>query len=127
MDSAALPTVTKSARSIEYRNVAKNKSVARSQHALVAPGERIVLWGIRSTRHGLTPYRVEFRVGDVAVYDSYNLDYLGEIIAIGPKTVTIDASATGHGRRRLDIHQFNWRNNDFDLDRIRRRNSEWMD
>lgn len=34
-------------------------------------------------------HELTYRVGDIAVYDSYNLSYTGEITSISPKTITI--------------------------------------
>jgi hypothetical protein len=68
------------------------------------------------------PYSITFAIGDLAVYDSYNLVYTGEIVAIGEKTVTI--KARGEHLHRLDLHTFAWRNYDFDIDAIRRRNAD---
>jgi hypothetical protein len=53
-----------------------------------------------------------FRVGDWAEYDSWNLNYLGQIVAITNKTVTIVDYPNSHNprKRRLDLHTFCWRN-----------------
>lgn len=128
-------TVTRDGKSVTYRNIAdrdhvrfgrKHKgAVSHGQHALVEPGKRVVLWGLdRNNTAGLRPYRIEFKIGDTAEYDSWNLVYTGEIVAIGEKTITIKA----HGRKhRLSIYLFNSKNHDFDLAAIQKRNSEWYD
>lgn len=123
------PSTIKAGKSVTYRNVQPG------QHAQVEPKSRIVLWGtqrrLRPYQKGvfLTPYRIEFRVGDWAEYDSYNLSYTGRIVAIGAKTVTIESyPGTANARKhRLSIYKFNWRNWNFDAELIARRNSEWMD
>ena len=64
-----------------------------------------------------------FKVGDDAVYGSYNLIYTGEIISIGKKTVTID----DHGRRkRLKFEDFCWRNWDYNSEEIASKNFDTM-
>lgn len=70
------------------------------------------------------PFDITFKIGDVAEYDSYNLKYLGKIVSIGEKTVTIDAHGTGERMKRLDLWHFAWRNWDFDLETIRAHNAE---
>lgn len=135
-DNRIESTVTKTAGMTTYRNLkdrdyrrfgrAYEGRTAVGHHAAVEPGKRIVLWGINrnSVRNGFIPYRIEFKIGDVAEYDSFNLVYTGTIVAIGEKTVTIE----NHGRKyRLSIFLFSQKNYDFDLAAIRKRNSEWMD
>lgn len=93
------------------------------QHAAVSPGH-ILIYG---HRHGSTnpyfDYEYEFRVGDQAEYDSYNLQYIGTITKISPKTVTIEAFGRSH---RLSIYDFSWRNNDKTVQEKRSENSEAM-
>jgi hypothetical protein len=66
-----------------------------------------------------------FSVGDPAEYGSYNLSYTGTITGITDKTVTI----TAHGTEvhRLKIADFCWRNWDFDMEKVKKANSEWYD
>lgn len=64
-----------------------------------------------------------FRVGDEAVYGSYNLVYTGTIVKIGPKTVTIE---DGTHRRRLKIVEFVDFNAHYDAEKIRKRNNDMM-
>ena len=82
-------------------------------------------------RYGPTDdgYSKEFKVGDTAEYDSFNLSYTGEIAKITEKTVTIMAypgNPTMERTHRLDIHQFAWRNYDFNKEETARKNSEMM-
>jgi len=61
-----------------------------------------------------------FNLGDTAEYGSYNLRYLGQIIQISDKSVTIEEPykmyGKDHGRRhRLSMNEFCWRNSGFDL------------
>ena len=69
------------------------------------------------------PYDKTFKIGDHATYDSYNLTYIGVIVGVGTKTVTIDP---GHGdrKRRLKLSEFGWRNREFNLEETRLKNSE---
>lgn len=71
---------------------------------------------------------IHFAIGDWAEYDSYNLHYTGRIVAIGRKTVTIEAyPGTINARRhRLKLSTFAWRNWDYDGTRIAERNAEEM-
>lgn len=78
--------------------------------------------GINGSPNGTT-----FKEGDQAEYDSFNLRYLGTITKITEKTVTIVAYK---GRpniertRRLKLHEFAWRNHNFDLARVQAENAE---
>ena len=69
-----------------------------------------------------------FRVGDTAEYDSYNLHYTGRITKITDKTVTIVAYPDTRMQKthRLDMHEFCWRNWDFDAERIEKYNQNEM-
>lgn len=67
-------------------------------------------------------FNITFKIGDKAEYDSYNLKYIGEIVSIGEKTVTIDP---GHRdkKSRLSLAEFCWRNHNFDAERIAKENA----
>lgn len=109
-------------------------------HVEVKPGEYVRLFGTEKryrylkvhSRDGTTNgrrieyehhYDLTFRIGDKAEYDSYNLHYIGEVVSIGAKTIGIrpDGSAKV---KRLRLHEFSWRNDDFDIDKIRERNAD---
>lgn len=66
---------------------------------------------------------IMFKVGDIAEYGSYNLHYLGTIVKITDKGVTIDPKY-GERTKRLSLNEFMWRNHDFNLERIEARNAE---
>ena len=76
----------------------------------------------------------EFKIGDYAEYDSYNLSYYGPIVAIADKTVSIickhDAARYARGEKvktyRLDLNAFAWRNIDFDVSEASAKNSDTM-
>lgn len=73
--------------------------------------------------HNGRPVDITFRVGDLAEYDSYNLHYLGTIEKITDKCVTIKPRYNNRVRR-LSLYEFMWRNRNFDLEAITRRNAE---
>ena len=137
--SASLPTVTTVGKVTTYRNLkGRNRKfqgkhfegeVAVGNHAVVTTGESVTLWGVQTRRTtGLAPYRLTFKVGDFAVYDSYNLVYTGLIVAIGAKTVTIEASCTGRkSAKQLSIAEFSRRNWNYNAEKISRQNSDWID
>jgi len=68
-----------------------------------------------------------FRVGDEAEYDSWNMNYLAPIIAIGPKTVTFKKAGNGYPDRRLDLSEFIARNYNLNVEKIKKYNSEYLD
>ena len=82
----------------------------------IVAGESIRIYGsIYGEAFSLT-----FRVGDTAKYGGRNIDYLGKITAIGPKTVSFEG-------KRFDLYAFarlNWR---FDEAKSIKRNGTWMD
>lgn len=72
--------------------------------------------------------KTTFRVGDTAIYDSYNLYYTGQITKITKKAITI-ASHKGTFNeeiRRLSLYEFCWRNDDFDLAKVQAENADTM-
>lgn len=90
--------------------------------AAVVPGKSINIY--KNGEFG----RSNFKIGDTAEYDSYNLNYLGEITAIGKKTVTITAyKGTNNARNhRLDLNTFCWRNCGIDIAKVSKANAETM-
>lgn len=79
-------------------------------HAEIDKGKSIRIFGTDGNRR--TPAEIDrtYRVGDRAVYDSYNLFYTGAIVSITDKSVTIDASHTGYTVKRLPLAVFFMRN-----------------
>jgi len=107
-------------RSYKRRGVVYEGKPEIGRHAEIIPGASIRLYG---ERYG-NAYERTFKIGDEAEYDSYNLSYTGSIVSIGAKRVVIQDK---HGERKsLDIHQFNWRNYDFDAEETFKNNSETM-
>lgn len=64
-----------------------------------------------------------FKIGDVAEYDSYNLIYLGDIVKISEKSVTIEEHYSTR-KHRLDLYTFISKNWDFDHEEILEKNAE---
>src|SRR5512140_1810078 len=92
----------------------------------IEPRKSIRLHGVHTNHVKPYPYDKTFRIGDQAEYDSYNLSYVGTIVAIGEKTVTIEHGAGQKQRSRLSLRECARRNYDFDLDRIRAENQAEM-
>jgi hypothetical protein len=69
------------------------------------------------------PTSKRFGMGDIAEYDSYNLSYIGKIIGITDKTITIEEQYNDKVHR-LKLVDFCWRNWDFDLEKINKSNAE---
>jgi len=80
---------------------------------------------VKRERDGRITNEVSFKMGDTAEYDSYNLRYLGIITGITDKTVTIQKT---YGRdvkiHRLSLHEFCWRNYNFDLAQANEENAQ---
>lgn len=69
---------------------------------------------------------ITFAEGDTAVYDSFNFDYLGTIVKITEKAVTIKPQYNS-AHKRLDLAMFANRNHNFSIERSMKRRMEWMD
>lgn len=61
---------------------------------------------------------VKFMIGDIAEYDSYNLSYLGKIVGITEKTISI-LPEVGGTKRMLKIGDFCNRNYNFNLEKVK--------
>lgn len=105
------------------------REARKGENVSVTPGKSIRLFGTRQTVRGEVRYDLTFKVGDVAVYGAFNLVYTGRIRSIGAKTVSIvDYEGTCNEKvKQLSLARFSSWNDDFDLDAINKRNSEWMD
>ena len=87
--------------------------------AEIIPGKSIRLYGVfKNLCAGPRPYDITFQVGDRAEYASYNLPYVGTIVSIGAKTVTIEHGLHQKERSRLDLEHFASRNWNFDEAKI---------
>lgn len=101
--------------------------VLEGAQAEVLPNASIRLFGTYANhKDGPTPYDITFRVGDRAVYDSFNFDYTCTITKIAAGTVTIaeDVSDRPH---QLNLYQLTRRNWDYEAGRIAKRQEEWRD
>lgn len=106
----------------------------KGQNAEITAGVSIRLFGTKGNIYvrdeagkmvaGSREFDLTFRVGDSAVYGSYNYIYTGEITSIGEKTVTIQEE--GGKAHRLSIYEFCSRNWSFDAERIADRNFDTM-
>lgn len=110
--------------------VVRKGEVAKGAMAEVVKGKSIRLFGIKERwdheqrKNVWVSYDRTFQVGDAAEYDSYNLSYVGVIISITEKTVTIASRHDSTRKYRLNLHTFNWRNWDFDAEETHKRNVE---
>lgn len=107
--------------------------LGRTFNADVTPKQSIRIYGDGGPS-GLNderrPFDKTFKIGDWAVYDSYNFSYTGKITAIGEKTVTIQPypdSKQKHAQRRLSLYEFSWRNWNYDAAKIAKERADWYD
>jgi hypothetical protein len=100
-------------------------------NVLIEKGESIRITGIRKAPKWTTELKkwdddavhafdLTFAVGQKAVYDSYNFDYLNPILSVGEKTVAFEG-------RRLTLAEFIRHNYDFDMKKINDRRASWSD
>lgn len=68
-----------------------------------------------------------YRIGDKAIYGGFNLTYIGRIVSIGAKTVTIQERDCGSCRKHRLTHERFCRWNRDSVGEAQRRNSEWYD
>jgi hypothetical protein len=67
-----------------------------------------------------------FVEGETAEWGSYNLSYMGEILAITPKQVKIAKYKRDGQVKCLDLSEFAWRNHKLDVEKNIRDNHETM-
>lgn len=89
-------------------------------NAEIIPGQSIRIWGVYNNMLPPVTYNLTFKVGDRAVYGSYNTTWVGTIVSIG-KCVTIEHDKE---RTRLAPSVFAWRNFNFDEQRIEQENEK---
>lgn len=105
------------------------KETTNTYNVELVPRKWIRIWGtFRNHADGPQEFDRKFEVGDWAEYDSYNLNYDGEIVGVGEKTVTIlSYPDSNSGRRhRLSLYDFCWRNWDYDKESVAAKNSDTM-
>jgi hypothetical protein len=66
-----------------------------------------------------------YTIGSDAVYGSYNLDYIGEIVSVSPKTIKIVERHSTRGH--VLTHSQFVRQNDQPIEKSYKRNAEWSD
>ncbi len=94
-------------------------------NADILPGHSIRIFGVM-TNHVRGPQEFDkvFKIGDRAVYGSFNLIYVGTITAIGPKTVTVKHYEHSEEVTMLQVYGFIDQNWDYDSEKIRKHNDE---
>lgn len=117
--------VIRRGKSIRYTNLTAFGRVEFGLHALVVPGDSIVVYGVNHN-HVNGPQLIDrtFHVGDAATIGGRNVDFIGTIAAIGEKTITVKSD---FGNRRFTIGDFARINHSFDLAKTEARNAAWMD
>tara|TARA_Y100000310_G_C20633686_1_gene790032 strand:+ start:350 stop:784 length:435 start_codon:yes stop_codon:yes gene_type:complete len=106
----------------------KDPVTGQYRYNAIVGKDKIRLWGYKDDQQFIR----DFEVGDQAEYDSYNLHYIGTIVKITTKCVTIGFLDHTRGRygsvftktKRLDLYSFAWRNYDFDAAKIAAKNHE---
>lgn len=94
-----------------------------SEYAVIIEKDKSI--AIFREKNGTVEVCAKFVIGDKAEYDSYNLSYLGEIDKISANTVTIvKKRGVSNKVHRLNMHEFCYRNYNFDLARIAKENHE---
>lgn len=126
--------VVKAAKLISYPEIREKVRTVRGQtfggqvvkgaSAELLPGQYVRIFGTYYNRHVPKDYDLRFVVGAKAVYDSYNMVYVGTVEAIGEKTIAIRSGAQ---LKRIDLAEFVELNWNFDEARINKKNAEWMD
>lgn len=93
-------------------------------NAEIIPGDSVRIYGTM-TNHVKGPQAFDktFKVGDKAEYASFNLIYVGTIVRIGPKTVTVKHYAHSATVTQLEIFGFVDKNWNFDEEKINRENA----
>lgn len=96
-------------------------------NAEIIPGVQIRIWGHYNNSYpGPKSFDRTFTLGDPVEHDSFNLVYIGQITKITKKTIII-RDQYGTRSTRLDLHDFIWRNWDFDLENAKHHNDNWLD
>jgi hypothetical protein len=94
-----------------------------SEYAVVIEKDKSI--AIFRDNKGTVEVCAKFNIGDKAEYDSYNLRYLGEIDKISNNTVTIvKKRGVSNKVHRLSMHEFCYRNYDFDMEKVAKENHE---
>ena len=94
-------------------NIVEHASILNESYRVTNMPKAYVV--VERLKNGAVVSMKRFELGDRAEYDSYNMRYVGTIVAIGAKTITIKETQYRDGRNhRLDTRTFAFRNWDFD-------------
>lgn len=119
-------TVVRTGKTVRYTNLQAFGRTEIGLNAIVVPGDCIVLHGVNHN-HVNGPQVIDrtFSVGDVATCGGRNIDFLGIIVSIGEKTVTVHSDVLSN--KRFSIGDFARLNQNFDRATVEARNAAWMD
>ncbi len=96
--------------------------VLKGHQAEIVTGTSIRLFGLNHNHvDGPQPFDITFKMGDQAACGSYNLTYVGRIVAIHAGSVTVQEDGENY---RLDLHTFAYRNYNFNPVVIAARNAD---
>ena len=105
-------------------NIVEHASILNESYRVTNVPKASVL--VERLKNGIVVSAKQFEIGDLAEYDSFNLRYIGKIVAIGEKTITIQEKGRDRRRHRLNTRTFAFRNWDFDLTEVTHHNHEMM-
>ena len=114
---------------IVFGKLYKGEDHTNNLNADIIPGVSIRIYGVYGNHvNGPKPFDRTFRLGDEVEYDSYNLSYIGKIVKIGPKTISVESpwDSTRSKIVRMNLYGFCWRNWDLDLKKISKDNFNMM-
>lgn len=111
---------------IKYDEIRTKRTgdIEKGYQAEVIPGASVRIFGVDHNGFKPRSFDLTFKVGDVAVYDSFNFAFTGSITKIGPKTVTIKGTTA---TRQLDLCSFMQKNWNYCAERITKERLNWMD
>lgn len=93
--------------------------------ATILPGDSLVIAGFDTGyAKGGAAYERTFAIGDMCRYGGMNLDYVGMIVSITAKTITVKDGSTV---KRLTIADFARKNRFFSVEASAARNATWLD
>lgn len=124
-NSGEMSAVSRHGSVLRYENLICFGRTEIGLCAIVSPSDSVVVYGVNHN-HVRGPQLIDrtFALGDVCTYGGRNIDYLGKIVSIGEKTVSVRDGST---IRRLSIGEFARMNMDFDQAKAEARNASWRD
>jgi hypothetical protein len=117
--------VVREGKALRFRTLQAYGRTNYGMHAIVLPGDSITVYGV-NMNHVNGPQAVDrtYNVGDACTCGGRNVDFIGTVVSIGPKTVTVRSSL---GTNRFTVGEFAHLNKDFDQVKVEARNASWMD